>query len=281
MVFFFIAAGVVLLAIAWRGRSYRSQRVVHPAAYPPVVRPVPSGHSPWSTLGVLVVLFCAAGMVLYLKARRTYEEPATVAMADVGVGPDVRIQMRAAPDVRADRAPARQNWMKKPKASPAPAEPAVKWQGIIEQHTFSAAPEVNSQTDLLEKVGSHLQRQLQLRKVPNPQFVGNPAWVRIAEMDRETHEEKDPKYGEVVTVRYAVELTQQGWSELGREQRAERAGSRLEFAARGLGLLTVLLGAVAGYIRVDEWTKGYYSGRLFLGAAALTVVLGAMMVVPW
>src|SRR5438034_8213126 len=102
-VLFFIAAGVVLLAVAWRGRSCRTRRVVHPAAYVPEVRPVAAGHSPWSTLAVLVVLFCAAGLVLYLKTQRTYDAPATVATADVGFGPDVSIKMRAAPDVRPDR----------------------------------------------------------------------------------------------------------------------------------------------------------------------------------
>ena len=61
-------------------------------------------------------------------------------------------------------------------------------------------------------------------------------------------------------------MTPHGWQELSRLERADRSGERMEEAARGLGLLTVLLGAVAAYVRLDEWTKGYYSGRLFLAA---------------
>jgi hypothetical protein len=51
----------------------------------------------------------------------------------------------------------------------------------------------------------------------------------------------------------------------------------MELAGRGLGLLTLLLGAVAAYIRLDDWTKGYYSGRLFLAAALLTIFGGTAL----
>jgi len=54
--------------------------------------------------------------------------------------------------------------------------------------------------------------------------------------------------------------------------------TRARTAALGLGLVTVLLGAVAGYVRLDEWTKGYYTGRLFLAAVAVVVAAGAGVV---
>ena len=61
---------------------------------------------------------------------------------------------------------------------------------------------------------------------------------------------------------------------LGREQRAERSEERMEFAARGLGVLTVLLGVIAAYIRLDEWTKGYYTRWLAVGAAGFLTAVG-------
>ena len=36
-----------------------------------------------------------------------------------------------------------------------------------------------------------------------------------------------------------------------------------------------MLGAVAGYVRLDEWTKGYYTGRLRLAAVVLIGLAGA------
>ena len=52
----------------------------------------------------------------------------------------------------------------------------------------------------------------------------------------------------------------------------------MAWAACGLGLLTILLGGIAAYIRLDEWTKGYYSGRLFLAASALATGLAFLIV---
>ena len=42
---------------------------------------------------------------------------------------------------------------------------------------------------------------------------------------------------------------------------------RLLIVGGGLGFILVCLGAVSGYIRADEATKGYYTNRLRLGAA--------------
>src|SRR5439155_9758689 len=59
-----------------------------------------------------------------------------------------------------------------------------------------------------------------------------------------------------------LELTRGTYRELAEADRAVRATERSEGLARILAIVVVALGAVAGYIRLDEFTKGYYTGRL-------------------
>jgi hypothetical protein len=50
-----------------------------------------------------------------------------------------------------------------------------------------------------------------------------------------------------------------------------RVESRLWQAGRGLGGLLIILLAVIGYVRLDDWTKGYISLPLKLAAAAVAI----------
>jgi hypothetical protein len=72
-----------------------------------------------------------------------------------------------------------------------------------------------------------------------------------------------------------LELTREAWRELAEAERQVRVQDRMETMGRVVALLTVLLGAVAGYVRLDEATKGYYTGRLRLVALALVGVASA------
>lgn len=64
-----------------------------------------------------------------------------------------------------------------------------------------------------------------------------------------------------------------------REERDQRVLQRQVWAAKGLAALVVILGAVAGYVRLDEWSKGYYTSWLrlaalgFVGAAGVGLLL--------
>ena len=48
-------------------------------------------------------------------------------------------------------------------------------------------------------------------------------------------------------------------------------GNRRWQAGRGLGGLLIILLAVIGYVRLDDWTKGYISLPLKLAAAAVAI----------
>lgn len=56
------------------------------------------------------------------------------------------------------------------------------------------------------------------------------------------------------------------------------AADRMDAAGRGVALLTVLLGAVAGFVRLDEWTKGYYTKRLGALMGGLVLAATALIV---
>jgi type IV secretory pathway VirB10-like protein len=55
------------------------------------------------------------------------------------------------------------------------------------------------------------------------------------------------------------------------ENRKVRVESRLWQAVRGLGGLLIILVAIVGYVRLDDWTKGYLSFPLKLTALAVAV----------
>jgi hypothetical protein len=87
--------------------------------------------------------------------------------------------------------------------------------------------------------------------------------------------DEDPKLidgQELVCLNLHLALTRGTFIELSEADRAARVTHRMEGAARGLGILVAALAAVAGYIRLDELTKGYYTGRL----RALAVLLVAV-----
>jgi hypothetical protein len=63
------------------------------------------------------------------------------------------------------------------------------------------------------------------------------------------------------------------------DQRAGVIRERLELLTRGLAIIVVGLLAVMAYIRLDDWTKGYYSRRLALGLGAVALlVLAAVFI---
>jgi hypothetical protein len=68
-----------------------------------------------------------------------------------------------------------------------------------------------------------------------------------------------------------LELHDHQLSLLLQEDRRERSVERLYSGGRILGGLIVALLALIGYVRLDDWTKGYFSTALKLSAIALVV----------
>jgi hypothetical protein len=89
-----------------------------------------------------------------------------------------------------------------------------------------------------------------------------------------------PEIGPTTYVTFDLELTRAAWEELASSERDTMTMQRMGWLARMVAILTVLLGCVAGYIRVDEYTKGYYTGRLRVLAVAVVAVVTVALARP-
>jgi hypothetical protein len=138
---------------------------------------------------------------------------------------------------------------------------------------YSPSPE-EAWEDVWDQTRTQVTHDLHLDHAAKPEFVKS-------KLRYDYSQEPGPKVegvGETVRIVAKVEMTARVWHELAEMQRSARAEDRMDVVARGLAVLTALLGAVAGYIRLDEWTKGYYTGRLRLAVIAL-VALAAVAVI--
>ena len=87
--------------------------------------------------------------------------------------------------------------------------------------------------------------------------------------------------GQRIKVSLRVELTPQYLHEVRQAARQEVVLVRLLLLARVLGGLVILLVVMAGYLRLEEATRGYYTG-LLRGAAVVVVLLaGVALWLSW
>jgi hypothetical protein len=275
MVAIFVAIGVAVV-LASKRRCRRAVPVVLPVARPTYQRVNEGGSTRWSIWCVVIVLIAVAAVFQARTVRtmapaqvETYD-PWAAAPPDFAPTITVAENRSVEPPKAATPAHKPKNWMKADR--PAPVEPGPPWQGIVERSCVIAL--ADSREETVEAIRARLEYELSLPHVPPASFVLNPAFMRYWEIGREHLKETNPVVGPVVHIRYQAEVTPDGWQELGRLERLDRSDARMEIAARGLGIFTILLGAIAAFIRLDECTKGYYSGRLFLAATGLVAGLG-------
>jgi hypothetical protein len=80
-----------------------------------------------------------------------------------------------------------------------------------------------------------------------------------------------------MVARYKVELTTDYLQEVQRVAREQRVQERHLVMARLLGWVVVLLLVVAGYLRLEDMTRGYATRLLRLGAVVLVAVAGGAL----
>lgn len=110
-------------------------------------------------------------------------------------------------------------------------------------------------------VERHLQAQ-------EPQIRWHPSLGFVDRLVKATGTEKDDEGGTYRTT-LTVRMTSDSWAEIRRHEREGQAQERMFELGKLLAALVALLAAVAGYFRLDEMTKGYYTGWLRLAAGCL------------
>jgi hypothetical protein len=76
-------------------------------------------------------------------------------------------------------------------------------------------------------------------------------------------------------VRLWIEIDRAKWEAMLEKDRQVRSESRMLLLGKFLAGIVAFLGAVAGYLRLEEMTKGYYTAWLRLAAIGFVSVVGA------
>jgi hypothetical protein len=158
-----------------------------------------------------------------------------------------------------------------PAAAPAP-EPTKVLEGyypLTGEETREDAGK-KAQEDALNKAHDYVVRDLGLNWNPTVEQLTRAGMVKL----EGAPEEKKLGAGEVVMRAVArVEITSQSHQQLESLARQQRSQHRHVLLARGLAGLVVLFVVVAGYLRLEDLTRGYYTQLLRL--AAIGVLAGA------
>jgi hypothetical protein len=106
-------------------------------------------------------------------------------------------------------------------------------------------------------------------KTPLSDWTPSVAYVKEKLVKESSEQGKDPKSWVVHVV-----ITEGDYQEMLRLDRAVRAQQRMFWLGKILAGIVIALTAVVGYLRLDEWTKGYYTTWLRLGVVSLLGGIG-------
>ena len=112
-----------------------------------------------------------------------------------------------------------------------------------------------------------------LEWAPNEKYVEGHLVKAHAEGEPATKE--DPVEGTFLHRTLRIEITAADYQDMLRHARTARVEYREILLAKVLAVLVALLTAVAGYIRLEEATKGYYTALLRLAAVGLVAAVCA------
>ncbi len=136
------------------------------------------------------------------------------------------------------------------------------WSNVVQGfgETWESAKQ-NGLREAEQSVAAHL-RELEptLDWVPAAEDLRR--WGMVKEVKHEVVE--SPRLGRHHRVELLVEVTDRNIQEIRARDRDERALGRHLLSAKLLAALVGLLAAIAGFVRLEELTRGYYSGLLRL-----------------
>jgi len=158
--------------------------------------------------------------------------------------------------------------------------PPALWKTEVEgdYKTSTEAARADALSKAALELFGHLREQFpSLRYQPTPQFlvqhqmVDNPPFEEAVV---EQVQDAPTMYRQKVT----VELRREHLRPIFEEDRRLRSRERMEWAARVFGGILIGLAALVGYIRLDDWTKGYSSTILIVSIVMITAVGFLLMI---
>lgn len=149
-----------------------------------------------------------------------------------------------------------------------------KWESTTEDARHSAYQQAR------EELVNYLRGQEPpIRWVPPVSFIGDRSKKLVVALEEETH--PFPEIGTMRRFVLEMALPTEARQEIWRHESESLARQRMFWLAKVMAGLVAVLAATAGYLRLDELTKGYYTGWLrlaaagVLGIAAVTLALWA------
>jgi hypothetical protein len=259
------------------GRPQQARAYAHPVPpVPPrnppprVAPPRPASTSPhtWPLLAIGLVLFC--GVALSIRMWEESRVALARAHAEMQTKPPRPVHRQEPVKVRAVRPNA-------PAENPVPvASGNPLWTTTVDGSGLS---DKDARQKALEEACTKW-REFLRDQLPPVDWMPTPEDVqRILPQDwqEETALEKDdPLLGpiKIFRVSLTVQVGARERDEIVKLDQHHRMEQRMLWLGKIFAGVLVLLVAVAGYIRLDEWSKGYYSGWLRLVAVGLIAAAG-------
>ena len=140
----------------------------------------------------------------------------------------------------------------------------------------------NALSDARAKIVEHFQQKgVQLEFDLTLDYIGNRLVKARTELEPQAldpdHQVAGAKLGVARHRKLRVELTNRDESEILTQDRQFRVQHLQMFLFKVLAGIVALLAAVSGYFRLEEATKGYYTGWLRVAAAGLVAGVGACL----
>jgi hypothetical protein len=145
------------------------------------------------------------------------------------------------------------------------------------EHRFTAFADTvaGAEQNALEDAGRWLARQARLGWVPAAEYVRAHAEVEAGVPTEEQQNLAADKKWKVVTIQVRVNSAQA--EQIAREARYQVMTGRQGLLARVVGGVLALVLVCAGYLRLEEATRGYYTLLLRAGALLVLAAVGAVL----
>jgi hypothetical protein len=222
---------------------------------------------------VIVAIAMIALVGFAIRAQRRHSAP--VYVVDVA-----HAQPAAQPEGKGPPKPPPQKGGKQVIITRGPQSPPI-WKTEVTgdfQTTADAARQ-----DALKKAAEQL-REYMAERVPEYRFKPTPKYLTDNRMIDEVPPEEEilnkvPGEPTMYRQKVTLELRDEQLTQLLSEDRQVRSVDRLWYGGRILGGIVVALLALIGYVRLDDWTKGYFS--LALKFTALTLAVAGVVLLWW